>query len=103
MIQRLRDCNEKYLAALEGIGQDILIDLNEMKAAFMCFLTKNKGPFNYCRLNDESYSYNQIMAPDFNMGVFNVDSSITIYYYNENGYGRSFSVNNLKMEIENNG
>lgn len=99
-IQELRDCNENKLSMLEGIEKDILQDLNELKAAFMSFLTENQGAFYYCSLNGKTYYYSHIMQSDFEMGIFNVATNIDVYYH-ENSYSRCLRIDNIREAIEN--
>ena len=100
-IEQLKNHNEELLAILEGIAQDILLDLSEIKAAFLSFLTEHQGAFNYCDLDGKRYSYAQIMQPDFDMSVLNSNSRATISYYNTNGYNQRRSIESLKIEIAN--
>lgn len=101
-IEQLKKCNEECLNALEEVEHDILIDLKEIKAAFMNFLTESKGGFSYCRLNNSNYSYEQIMENDFNLNQFNCDSSAIIYFYSANGHRNNRTIENMEMEIRNN-
>ena len=99
-IEQLKNHNEELLSILEGIAQDILLDSNEIKAAFMNFLTEYQGAFNYCDLGGKRYTYTQIMQPDFDMNVFNSNSRALIsYYYNTNGYDQRRSIESLNIEI----
>lgn len=102
LIDEMRNCNEEKLAVLEGIEHDILIDLNEIKAAFMNFLTGNNSSFYYCSLNGSNYFYNDIMKSDFDTSVFNCSSKATVYY-NVNGNKNSRTINNIQLEIESSG
>lgn len=99
--EQLKICNEERLSVLEGIEQDILVDMNELKAAFLNFLTESKGAFSYCELGGERYTYTQIMQQDFDMELFNSSLSESVYYYEINGRLRSRSIKNMQMEIAN--
>lgn len=99
-IAQLKMHNEELLSVLEGVEQDILVNLNEVKAAFINFLTENEGSFYYCRINGKEYYYIDIMAPEFDMELFNWDNGATIYYYNKNGSIKNISIDNLKTKIE---
>ncbi len=100
--EQLKKRNEELLSVLEGIAQDILLDISEIKAAFMSFLTKDQGAFNYCDLDGKRYSYTEIMQPDFDMSVLNSNSpAIISYYYDTNGYDKKRRIESLKIEIAN--
>ncbi len=99
-IEQLKKHNEELLAVLERVEKDVLIDIVEVKAAFMNFLTGNSGSFNYCNINGNSYKYAQIIKPEFDMSIFDNNTVMTVYYYN-NGSNASRRIENLRIEMQN--
>lgn len=102
-IGELKESNEQKKHILENVDQDVLIDIRELKAAFLNHLTENKGMFSYCNVKGKNYDFLTIMKDDFDLSILNNKVQATIYYfYSTGGSCNSRTVNNLADEIQNN-
>lgn len=67
----LKKEKEKLEEILNGIEKDILNGVNEVKAAFLNYLSGTNEPLNYCCINGRRcYYYRDIMGNDFDMDLF---------------------------------
>lgn len=76
---------EKIEEILNGIEKDILNGVNEVKAAFLNYLSGTNEPLNYCCINGRRcYYYRDIMGNDFDMDLFKEEERADIHAHGGN-------------------
>lgn len=90
------DETEKAVQELKAIESDILANIKELKAAMLFYLANGQGPV--CRINVKggNYDYNYIMSDDFDIDVLKDTQIIVNYFYNQDGYIRKITVDNIE-------
>lgn len=92
---------------LENIHNDVLLNLREIKHAFLGYLSYDDGtyyPTKDLRINREvSYSYEKIIQDDFDLEVFKNLNQIDVGYYTYNYSEQWHTVSNLQEKMESGG
>ncbi len=104
---------EKQIVAkreiLENVHSDILFSLQEIKHAFLGFLSYDNGtyyPLKNLQINNRSqYSYGEILKEDFDLTKFDNINQLIIGYDVSNGcyYEQSHTVSNVKQKMASEG
>lgn len=86
---------------LEGISQDILHSVNELKYSFLCSLTAWNGlPYSIRYNYYNSISASAILDDSFDFSKITGKGPWDISYYHPNGSSRTISINNLDQLVE---
>ena len=94
----LRKKKRKLQDKLEGIDNEILKDIKEVKSAMFAYLADYKSGY-YLNANGRGYYYDDIMKDDFDLSIFNQHYNFRIDCNRESDiYG-----NSLKEKLENSG
>lgn len=93
---------------LENVHSDILFSLQEIKHAFLGFLSYDNGtyyPLKNLQINNRSqYSYGEILKEDFDLTKFDNINQLIIGYDVSNGYyEQSHTVSNVKQKMASEG
>ena len=93
---------------LENVHSDILFSLQEIKHAFLGFLSYDNGtyyPLKNLQINNRSqYSYGEILKEDFDLTKFDDINQLIIGYDVSNGYyEQSHTVSNVKQKMASEG
>lgn len=93
---------------LENVHSDILFSLQEIKYAFLGFLSYDNGtyyPLKNLQINNRSqYSYGEILKEDFDLTKFDDINQLIIGYDVSNGYyEQSHTVSNVKQKMASEG
>lgn len=93
---------------LENVHSDILFSLQEIKHAFLGFLSYDNGtyyPLKNLQINNRSqYSYGEILKEDFDLTKFDNINQLIIRYDVSNGYyEQSHNVSDVKQKMASEG
>lgn len=96
----LKEKNIELQNIQEGIANDILNDCTELKAAFLNYLTDNKGPFKHAGTLYGSKYYTDVMDVNFDLESFKKKPLIVYYYNVNNGAVLNRRIENIEKEDE---
>ena len=93
---------------LENVHNDILFSLQEIKHAFLGFLSYDNGTYyslkNLQINNNSQYSYEEILKEDFDLTKFdNINQLIIGYDVSNSYYEQSHTVSNVKQKMASEG
>ncbi len=81
---------QKATEEIENIANEILNDVEDIKAAMLNYITAGEGAFKSINVAGKSYGYSEIMEQQFDLELLRDKGNV--YYYNRSGYSdyRSF-------------
>lgn len=84
-IENLNNDKDKIIKNLESIENEVIYNINELKAAMLGAMTDFKGQINYLNVNGKQYRFQDILEDDFELS--NLEGGRIEVHYRDNNNG----------------
>jgi hypothetical protein len=92
--ESLRKEKEEAVQILKSIDDDLLANVNEVKASMLYYFASGQGAVYLIIINGTQYPFKTIMQDEFDMNILR-NTKITVYYIDSNGSANNRSVDNI--------